>query len=73
MLDTHKLSSPKDVVAVAFAPEEIRLRKSGKQFFGTEEMLCRVRNGTLEVDVDVARTYGINVCNVNNIHKGEER
>lgn len=59
MLQTKKIN--KDVVAVAFDPSEILLRKSGKEFFGKEEFLVRIRGNKVIVDAAVANKFGLTI------------
>ena len=56
----------KDVCAVAFEPTEIMVRKRGKAFFGTEKYLVRIKDGKLYIFEDVAKEFGIEICQTNN-------
>ena len=57
MLQTKKIG--KDLCAVAFDPTEILLRKSGKQYFGKEQILVKLNGDKLIVDKSVAKEFGI--------------
>lgn len=59
MLQTKKVC--KDTVAVSFSPTEILVRKSGKQYIGSEMGLVRLIGNKLYVDESVAREFGIEV------------
>ena len=59
MLNTEKIN--KDTVAVSFHPYEIMLRKSGRAYFGKEETVASIVNGTLYIDVDVAKEFDLEV------------
>ena len=59
MLQTKKIN--KDVVAVAFDPSEILLRKSGREFIGKEEFLIRIRGNEVIIDAAVANKFGLTV------------
>ena len=59
MLQTAKLTPKSKVVAVSWSPTEILLRKSGKAYFGTEVPLCRIVGNVLEIDLNVAKEFGI--------------
>lgn len=63
MLDTHKIN--KDTVAVAFQPEEILLRPSGKQFYGQEQQLAIIKGNQLIIDCAVADEFGIDIVYIN--------
>lgn len=57
MMQTRKIR--KDLVAVSFAPTEIMLRNSGKQYYGKEKMLVHLVGDTVIIDKSVAREFGI--------------
>lgn len=60
MLQTKRVPGRKDVVAVSWdGPTEIYLRKSGREFFGKEECLCRFEDGDLVVNRKAAEKFGI--------------
>lgn len=60
MLQTRKIGN--GLCAVSFDPTEILIRPSGKQYFGTERSLARVKDSKLIVDPAVARAFGITIC-----------
>ena len=60
MLQKRKIN--KDVCAVAFEPTEIMLRKCGKEHFGAEKPLAVIKDGKLYVFADVAKEFGIEIC-----------
>lgn len=60
MLQTKKVN--KGLVAVAFSPNEIMIRKSGKVFYGTERTLACLLDGKLVIHEDVAEEFGIQLC-----------
>jgi len=60
MLQTKIIN--KDVCAVAFEPTEIMVRKRGKAYFGSEKNLAVIRDGRLYIFEDVAREFGIEIC-----------
>lgn len=59
MLSSKKVA--KEVCAAAFSPTEILLRKSGKQYFGSEKALANLEGTTLTVDETVASEFGITI------------
>ena len=59
MFLTKKIN--KELVAVIYDSATIYVRKSGKKYYRTEEMLCGIENGKLVIDGDVATKYGIDV------------
>lgn len=63
MLQTRKIN--KELVAVAFEPTEIMIRKSGRDFFGKEKYLAQITDGKLYIYPDVAEEFGIEICVVN--------
>lgn len=65
MLSSKKVAN--EVCAVAYSPTEILLRKSGKQYFGSEKALAKLDGTTLTVDETVAAEFGITIA-----HRKEE-
>lgn len=59
MLQTKIISE--DACAVSWGPDEILVRKRGRDHFGKERMLVQIRNGKLIVNCDVAREFGITI------------
>lgn len=59
MLQSKKLT--KTMCAVSFGPEEILIRRSGKQYFGTEKALARISGDTLVINESVAKEFGIKI------------
>ena len=54
----------KDACAVSWGPDEIMVRKRGRDYYGKEETLARIQDGKLIINCDVARKFGIivNIC-----------
>lgn len=50
-----------DVIAVAFDPTEIMLRKSGKQYYGQEKHLIKIEDGCVIFDPSVAEEFGLQI------------
>ena len=65
MLQTRKINN--ELCAVAFEPTEIMVRKCGKAYFGKEKVLVNIKDGKLYIYEDVAKEFGIEICNM----KGE--
>lgn len=59
MLQTKIISD--EACAVAWGPDEILVRKRGRDHFGKERTLVQIRNGKLIVNCDVAREFGITI------------
>lgn len=59
MLQTRKIN--KDIVAVAFEPTEILVRKSGRDYYGSEAPLAKIKEGKLLVNAKVAKDFGIDI------------
>ena len=59
MLQTKKIS--KDAVAVSYDPTAIMLRKSGREFYGTEKRVVFIKDGELVIDEDVAREFNLKI------------
>jgi len=51
----------KEVCAVAYDPTQIKLRKRGKAYFGTEKNVALLKDDTLYINKDVASEYGIKI------------
>lgn len=49
----------KDACAVSWGPDEIMVRKRGRDYYGKEETLARIQDGKLIINCDVARKFGI--------------
>lgn len=60
MLQTRKIG--KENCAVAFYPNEIRIRRSGRVYYGTEKTLAVLIDGQLTIYEDVAKEFGIKIC-----------
>ena len=60
MLQTKIIND--NTCAVAFSPTEIMVRKRGKAHFGEEKALAVLRDGKLYISTDVAKEFGIEVC-----------
>lgn len=63
MLQTKIIND--NLCAVAFEPTEIMVRKRGKAFFGTEKNLAVIKNGKLYIFEDIAKEFGIEICQTN--------
>jgi hypothetical protein len=59
MLDTRKINE--NTVAVAFNPQDIMLRPSGKQYYGQEKTLATIKGNKLIIDCAVADEFGIDI------------
>lgn len=67
MLQTRKINN--EVCAVAFEPTEIKVRKCGKVYFGTEKDLVTIRDGKLIIHGDVAKEFGIEIYQTTSTEK----
>ncbi len=63
MLNRKKINN--DVVAVAWEPTEILLRKSGTEYYDTEEAVVEIRDGHLVINTRVADAFGLKIEMVN--------
>ena len=70
MLQTKKINH--SACAVAFEPTEIMLRKSGKQYFGTERPLAKLMDNTLVIDEGVAQEFDVAIKMDNHTPTGRE-
>lgn len=59
MLITKKIG--KENVLVSFDLDKIYIRKSGKAYFGKEELLIEITEDSIIVDEDIANKYGLDL------------
>ena len=52
----------KNIVAVVDTdPVSISIRKSGKEYYGTEDHICRIKDGKVLVNKEIAAKYGLDI------------
>lgn len=59
MLITKKIS--KENVLVSFDLNKIYIRKSGKAYFGKEELLVEITEDSIIINEEVANKYGLDL------------
>ena len=59
MLETKKIGDNK--VIVAYAPNEIFIRESGRANFGKEEFLLKITDNQITINEEVAAKYNLKI------------
>ena len=57
MFETRKIT--KDLVVVTYDATEMRVRYSGKKYFGTEKCFASIKGSKLTINKEVLDKYGI--------------